>query len=282
LQSGGFGNEYTNVEGASNGESGFAFDVSTFGQAPSATLVNVTANDNAGAHGGVYLAGAGASVDVKGLTAERNVGAGIDILGAAAVCLVEGFRPTDNQGGAWVVEAAAGSAQLKIANAYARKTVAAGILQGQLQSATCVVSVVDYTAEFVAGAGITALADIQAAGTFIFRGCRTKGVLGFGVVAAAGVASKVIQDGSANDFTSATTPYFFDASALVNFGTFLANGVTPVVVPGAFLADQTIAISFQTLGGVQGAQPTITAKAANSFSVTATAGDLSLYDWKAT
>lgn len=64
-------------------------------------------------------------------------------------------------------------------------------------------------------------------------------------------------------------------------GTFVANGATPVVVANANVtANSVIVITVNGVAVSQGAQPTVTAKAAGvSFTVTATAGDTSTYNY---
>jgi len=64
-------------------------------------------------------------------------------------------------------------------------------------------------------------------------------------------------------------------------GTFTLNGATPVAVPdtGA-LATSVYAISLNTLGGTQGAQPVVTGVTAGTgFDVKGTASDTSIYNW---
>jgi hypothetical protein len=64
-------------------------------------------------------------------------------------------------------------------------------------------------------------------------------------------------------------------------GTFVLNGSTAVVVPNVNVdANSVVLISLNTLGGTQGAAPTVTAKAAGvSFTVVGTAGDTSTYNY---
>ena len=66
-------------------------------------------------------------------------------------------------------------------------------------------------------------------------------------------------------------------------GTLVLNGSTPVVVPYTGMKLTTgIILSFNTLGGSQGAQPVVSAiVAGTSFSVTGTAGDTSTMNWLA-
>jgi hypothetical protein len=280
VQAGGTNNQYVNISADSNSLSGVAFDVSGFGQAPTATLANVNCAANAGPHGGFYMAGAGGRVGVSGLVCDGNTGAGIQMFGDGSILTVDDYRATDNAGGPWAIDIGAGACTLSITDGYVRKTTNAGVLQGAPSSDTCYVALNDYTAELVSGAGVTALVDFQCSGTLVHRGCRLKGAVQYGVFAAHAPKTPHIIDGGSNAFAAATVAaYQFDASTLANFGSFTANGVTPVPVTGIFRADQAITISFQSLGGTQGAQPVISAKAANSFSSKATAGDTSLYNW---
>ena len=64
-------------------------------------------------------------------------------------------------------------------------------------------------------------------------------------------------------------------------GSFVANGATGVVVAAPTVAaTSVIAISFKTLGGTQGAQPTVTAlNAGVGFTVAGTALDTSTYNF---
>ena len=64
-------------------------------------------------------------------------------------------------------------------------------------------------------------------------------------------------------------------------GSFVANGTTPVVVAAATVtANSAVAITFKTLGGVQGAQPVVsTLTAGVGFQSVATAGDTSTYNY---
>jgi len=64
-------------------------------------------------------------------------------------------------------------------------------------------------------------------------------------------------------------------------GTFVANGAVGVVVAAPTVAlTSVIAISFKTLGGTQGAQPTVTAlNAGVGFTVVGTALDTSTYNF---
>lgn len=65
----------------------------------------------------------------------------------------------------------------------------------------------------------------------------------------------------------------------VYFGTFTANGVTPVtVVEPNITANCVVAICLKTVGGTVGAAPTIqTITAGTGFTVAATASDTSVY-----
>lgn len=64
-------------------------------------------------------------------------------------------------------------------------------------------------------------------------------------------------------------------------GTFVANGATGVVVNNANVtANSVILFTLKTLGGTQGAQPTVTGKTAGvSFTVACTALDTSTYNY---
>lgn len=66
-----------------------------------------------------------------------------------------------------------------------------------------------------------------------------------------------------------------------NKGTFTANGSTAVTVSNTNVhANSVILITIKTLGGTQGAQPTVTAKVdGTSFTIKATAGDTSVYNY---
>ena len=64
-------------------------------------------------------------------------------------------------------------------------------------------------------------------------------------------------------------------------GTFVLNGTTPVAVPdtGA-VAGSAYAITLNTLGGTQGAQPVVTGiTPGTGFNVKGTASDTSTYNW---
>ena len=64
-------------------------------------------------------------------------------------------------------------------------------------------------------------------------------------------------------------------------GTFVANGVTPVVVTNTNIAiTDAIIISLNTIGGTVGVQPHVSAiTATTSFAVTCTATDTSTYNY---
>jgi len=64
-------------------------------------------------------------------------------------------------------------------------------------------------------------------------------------------------------------------------GSFVANGATGVVVAAPTVAlTSVIAVSFRTLGGTRGAQPTVTAlNAGVGFTVAGTALDTSIYNF---
>lgn len=66
-----------------------------------------------------------------------------------------------------------------------------------------------------------------------------------------------------------------------NAGTFVANGATPVDISRiATSINDVIIISLNTIGGTVGAQPVVTSVTADTgFSVTATAGDTSTYNY---
>lgn len=69
--------------------------------------------------------------------------------------------------------------------------------------------------------------------------------------------------------------------AAARSGTFVANGATPVVIATTSVTANSIAIfSINTAGGTVGAVPTVSAKTpGTNFSVVATAGDTSTYNW---
>lgn len=64
-------------------------------------------------------------------------------------------------------------------------------------------------------------------------------------------------------------------------GTFVANGATPVAVAFAgLLRTMAVTFSLNTVGGTVGAHPTMqTITPGTGFTVAATAGDTSTYNW---
>lgn len=137
------------------------------------------------------------------------------------------------------------------------------------------------TADMTSTSGQKALCDWGSAsdGTLFIENVRT--ISGaFGLYLEDGANQRVIR-GANVDLSSTSTPYRRGNQSKLNFGTVTLNGASDVVVSGAFLADQPIALSFNTLSGSLGAYPTIKAKSADSFTVKGTAGDNSVYDWAA-
>jgi hypothetical protein len=273
LASGGTGHRFVAVA-PSGTTAGPGFDIATGneGAPKDVLLVACTSNDNAAA--GVKVSGVGADVVATALVAHRNGTWGIDQQsdGQMQVC---GFDSTDCVSGPWSNL----DGTLEITRGHVRMS-----LNGFVVGAIAGVGTVElrgYTLELVGSpTGTKALADVQAAGKLRLQGVRTIGAVTFGVYAAHAVACKVVR-GDDVDLSSCGTPFNIDATARANFGTFTANGATGVAVAGFFAADQPIAISCNTPAGTQGAQPFVTVKAANAFTVKATSLDTSLYDWKA-
>ena len=81
--------------------------------------------------------------------------------------------------------------------------------------------------------------------------------------------------------TQQTTPQEITNVPTSKRGTLVANGTTTVVVADTnVLATSAIAITLNTLGGAQGAQPTVVAIVPGvSFSIKATAADTSTYNY---
>jgi hypothetical protein len=74
---------------------------------------------------------------------------------------------------------------------------------------------------------------------------------------------------------------FADKPATPLYGTFVANGTTPVTITDARVAiTDAIVISLNTVGGTVGVQPHVaTITAATGFTVVCTASDTSTYNY---
>lgn len=269
----------TNCVAESGGSNGFAVNNDAL---DTPTVSSVTLNGCSvisGAASGVYLQGAGARCLVTNLTTKNNSGAALRITGVGADLFVNGWLSEDDglSGVSGLWDASQGN--FYVVNAHVKNVTSTALWIG-VQSGTGVISLTNYIAEMVGGSGTKAVVNVQAAGTLLLENVRTIGTLTYGVVVSNNPACKISR-GRDVDLSSCSTPYEFGAATLANFGTFTANGTSNVTVNGFFPADQPIAISFKTLGGTQGAEPTITSMSANTFNVKATASDTSVYNWKA-
>ena len=91
------------------------------------------------------------------------------------------------------------------------------------------------------------------------------------------------------DMSSAGNPWSLVAGCSCNFGTFVANGATPVVVNNAtqgvvpaFQPDAVVAFAVKTAGGTPHGPFMSAPLSAGAFSVNSLAGDTSTYYWQAT
>jgi hypothetical protein len=267
---GGAGIDIERFNGSRSGGTGAAFVVWDGVACVGAKLTDITVSDCGNAGLGVE---AGGHLIAHGLTADRCAQYGINVNGAGANVHVVGYESRDGAG-PWAITA---DSSLSIAQAYTATTTdnfwSAVLTAGK-------VSLDEYVGEKVGShTGVKVLVGVSGVATLSLRRVRTIGAIDIGVGTAA--VACLIRRGDDVDLSSCLTPWSIDAASRANFGQVALTGSTPVAVAGYFLADDPVALSFRTLGGTQGAQPVLTAKAANSFSVKGTSGDTSTYDWKA-
>jgi hypothetical protein len=96
------------------------------------------------------------------------------------------------------------------------------------------------------------------------------------------VGNEIVEIGGVGPQSQQCTVNQIASGGTANAGTFTANGATGVVVANANVTANTIVlIGINTIGGSQGAQPTVTTLTPGvSFTVVGTSGDTSKYNYK--
>lgn len=91
----------------------------------------------------------------------------------------------------------------------------------------------------------------------------------------------VQSNGSPSSVLEPTTTGAIAALSVASRGTFVANGATAVTVAYTGMTrTRAITVSLNTVGGAVGAQPVVnTVTPGTGFTVVATAGDTSTYNW---
>lgn len=233
-------------------------------------------------HPAIYVNGT-AEVQFGHLTAYKNQGPVLDVVGANARVTGDGFQAVSNglAGGIAQFAVSGTGAFVALKRGYVDNTTTiAGFPQMFAAAGGTTLSMDDVIAE-ESGASSSVAVACQAVATTLLQRVRTIGTFAVGLLANGGVAAKIYDLGG-NDFTAGGLN--IDSSARPNWGQFTLNGTTEVAVNGSFFADTPITFSLATVGTTPGnALPYFDkAQAAGTFYVkspTVSANDV--YNWHA-